>query len=341
MFEFVFIWILILAPLPVLMYFFKQETQEQVQSALKIPFYRRILLLQTTTSTSRYRHWWSDILLWLIWFSLLLAAAGPQWLSDPIKMPQEGRNIMLAVDISGSMETPDMVLDQQYVSRLTAIKNVGKQFIDEREGDRLGLILFGSQAYLQTPLTFDRDTVAAMLDDASIGLAGQMTAVGDAIGLGIKRLMQYPAKSRILILLTDGSNNSGSVSPISAAEMAAKQQVKIYTIGFGSDKLTIPTLFGQQTVNPSSDLDEDTLKEIANTTDAQYFRAKDTQSLAKIYTLLNQLEPINSDQKIFRPVKPLYPWPLAFALLCSVLLLARGIRFMPYKVQATHQMVEN
>ena len=174
-----------------------------------------------------------------------------------------------------------------------------------------------------------------MLDDASIGLAGQMTAIGDALGLSVKRLMQYPEKSRVLILLTDGSNNSGSVAPIDAATMAAKQHIKIYTIGFGSDKLAIPTVFGTRMINPSNDLDENTLKQIAKITGGKYFRAKNTSSLTKIYQLVNQLEPINADRKTFRPKHPLYPWPLSIALLLFCYLLSCGFSFNFLKLKTS------
>jgi len=327
MLDFNFVWAFILLPLPLLVYFFSKKKNIQTGSALKLPFYQRIISLQTSQSSKRLQFSWRELLLWLIWVLLIIAASSPVWLGKPITLPQEGRSIMLAVDISGSMRTPDMVLNHKRVNRLTAIKAVAGQFINARKGDRLGLILFGSKAYLQTPLTFDRNTVNAMLTDATIGLAGQMTAIGDAIGLSIKRLMNYPAKSRVLILLTDGSNNSGTVSPLSAAQMAAKQDIKIYTIGFGSDEMAIHTVFGKRMINPSNDLDEDALKQIAKTTGGKYFRAKDTHSLAAIYSLLNQLEPINADKKVFRPMQPLYPWPLGLALLLSVYLIGRRINF--------------
>ena len=318
MLHFAFIWGFLLLPVPIIFYFLKSDNKIEAQAALKIPFYSKITQLNAHENNIKNVINVKEIILWSIWCLLVIAFVGPQWLGKPVALPQQGRNIMLAVDISGSMQTPDMTINHQAVNRLTAIKTIASQFIQERQGDRVGLILFGSKAYLQTPLTFDRRTISNMLHDASIGLAGQMTAVGDAIGLSIKRLMHYPTQSRVLILLTDGSNNSGNVSPLSAATMAAKHHIKIYTIGFGSDKMRVSNGFGSQTINPSVELDEPTLQQIAKMTNAQYFRAKDTQSLKQIYQFINQLEPINSDKKIFRPTHALYPWPLTLALLLSI-----------------------
>jgi len=338
MLHFGFIWAFLLLPLPAIFYFIKNKEETNTQPALKVPFFQRINAINSNAKNNNAIFHWRKIILWLIWCLLIIAAAAPELLGKPIVIPQLGRNIMLAVDISGSMQTPDMQINNKTVNRLTAIKNIAQQFIQERKGDRVGLILFGSHAYLQTPLTFDRQTVINMLSDASIGLAGQMTAIGDAIGLSVKRLMHYPAKSRVLVLLTDGSNNSGNVSPLSAAEMAAKHDIKIYTIGFGSDKMTVSTIFGTQVVNPSTELDEASLKQIAKITGGQYFRAKNTKTLQKIYQLINQLEPINADKKIFRPVHALYAWPLALALLLSVILMLTRMyahRWMRQTIPAT------
>ena len=210
-----------------------------------------------------------------------------------------------------------MMLNGRRVTRLQVVKKAADQFVEKRKGDRIGLILFGSRAYLQTPLTFDRQTVIDMLNDATIGLAGIETAIGDAIGLAIKRLREYPVESRVLILLTDGSNNAGSVKPIPAAKLAAKEKIRIYTIGLGAERMVVASIFGNQVVNPSQDLDESSLKEVAKLTGGLYFRARNTQELEKIYQSLDKLEPISEDTIVFRPKKPLYPWPLALMLLLS------------------------
>jgi len=230
-----------------------------------------------------------------------------------------GRDLLLAVDISGSMETEDMQLGRQVTDRLTAVKAVAGNFIDHREGDRLGLILFGDQAYLQTPLTFDRETVRTLLNEAAIGLAGKSTAIGDAIGLAVKRLRERPAENRVLILMTDGANTSGSVDPLKAADLAAREGVRIYTIGVGADEMLVRGFFGTQRV-PGTDLDEGTLTAIAQKTGGQYFRARDIEGLQKIYALLDKLEPVSQDEQTFRPVHELYVWPLGAALLLTALL---------------------
>jgi Ca-activated chloride channel family protein len=207
------------------------------------------------------------------------------------------------------------------VNRLQATQQVAGDFIEQRVGDRIGLILFGQQAYLQTPLTFDRKTVQQLLQEAVIGLAGKETAIGDAIGLAVKRLRDHPVDSRVLILLTDGANTAGEVSPLKAAELAAQAGLKIYTIGIGADELLVRSLFGTRRVNPSQDLDEKTLTAIAETTGGRYFRARHLEELQQIYQLLDRLEPVNEDAQYFRPRHALYPWPLAGALLLALALL--------------------
>jgi len=253
----------------------------------------------------------------LAWVLLVLAAARPQHVGDTIRLPVTGRSIMLAVDLSGSMQTPDMRSGDDAVSRLTAVKAVAGDFIQRRAGDRLGLILFGDQAYLQAPLTLDRHTVLTLLDEAQIGLAGQQTAIGDAIGLAIKRLHDEPEGNRVLILLTDGASNSGTVSPLKAADLAAQEGVRIYTIGVGADPASSPLGLMQ---GGDDDLDEGALRSIAQKTGGEYFRASDVASLKKIYGLIDRIEPRSKDEQSWRPVDELYLWPLGAALGLTVLL---------------------
>jgi Ca-activated chloride channel family protein len=203
---------------------------------------------------------------------------------------------------------------------------VASDFIQKREGDRLGLIVFADQAYLQVPLTFDTLTVRRLLMEAFIGLAGERTAIGDAIGLALKRLKDHPEKNRVLVLMTDGANTAGSVNPTEAAEMAAKAGLKIYTVGIGSESTKGMTSFGFSLANPSADLDEGLLKQIASTTGGQYFRARDTKEFSHIYAELDRLEPIEQAGKQWRPQKELFTWPLCLALLMgSTLLLLRRV----------------
>ena len=227
---------------------------------------------------------------------------------------------MLAVDLSGSMEEQDFILNNQRVDRLTATKWVAGDFISRRAGDRIGLILFGTQAYLQTPLTFDRKTVVTLLNESAIGLAGDNTAIGDAIGLAVKRLGDQQTSNRVLILLTDGANTAGEVSPIKSAELAAEKNLKIYTIGIGADEMIVRSFFGSQRVNPSKDLDEETLTAIAKKTGGRYFRARDADELNQIYQILDQLEPVEKDKQYFRPKTELFYWPLGLALLLAAII---------------------
>ena len=228
---------------------------------------------------------------------------------------------MLAVDISGSMEQTDMELNGRAVTRLLAVKKVLNDFLSRRGGDRVGLILFGSQAYLQAPLSFDLKTIETLLMESEIGLAGKSTAIGDAIGLGIKRLRKRPDDQRVLILLTDGANTAGAIEPLKAAELAQMEQLKIYTIGVGATEMTVRGLFGSRRINPSADLDESTLTAIAEQTGGRYFRARNTAELDEIYRLIDELEPVEQDGEFWRPQRSLLHWPLIGVLLCSLLLM--------------------
>ncbi|AHE68326.1 Mg-chelatase, subunit ChlD [Legionella oakridgensis ATCC 33761 = DSM 21215] len=260
---------------------------------------------------------------------LLLALAGPRWVGEPRPLAREGYNIMLALDLSGSMELPDMMLHGRPVSRLTVVKRAAEQFVQERMGDKIGLILFGSRAYLQTPLTYDRQNILMRLEDATVGLAGKTTSIGDALGLAVKRLQNVPAQGRIIILLTDGANNSGVLAPMKAAELARADGIKIYTIGLGSqaDPRALPSVF--LNMNASADLDEETLQEVAKVTGGRYFRATDLQSLQRIYEVINQLEKVSQEQATVRPQHDYYPWPLALAFFLFLYWLAVEGNFFP------------
>jgi Ca-activated chloride channel family protein len=265
-------------------------------------------------------HWLQRLLLTLVWLICVAAAARPQWVGEPVQLPAAGRDLLLAVDISGSMEIADMVLQNRNLQRIDVVKLVVGDFVQRRQNDRLGLILFGSNAYLQAPLTFDRTTVNTLLQEAQLGFAGQQTAIGDAIGLAIKRLRERPEASRVLILLTDGANTAGEVEPRHAADLAKLAGVKIYTIGVGAEEMIQQTLFGRRRVNPSADLDEGTLQYIADHTGGTYFRARNPEELVQIYAELDKLEPIELDEEVFRPVAALFHWFLGAALLLSFLL---------------------
>jgi Ca-activated chloride channel family protein len=222
-----------------------------------------------------------------------------------------GRDLMLAVDVSGSMKAMDMVHDRRPENRLRAVKRVAGEFIRGRSGDRVGLILFGSRAYLQAPLSLDRQTVDQLLQESAIGIAGERTAIGDAIGLALKRLKDRPGSDRLLILLTDGANTTGEMAPRRAAELAALGGLRIHTIGVGSGNSPgLPGLFA----GPGDGLDEATLRFIAETTGGRYFRATDAETLAQIYELIDEMEPVVESEERFRPVIELFHWPLGVVM---------------------------
>jgi len=321
-------WMFLLLLLPFLMRMLPAAKHHQA-GVLKVPFYQEIVSMESTSVRNVKGYDKLFLFFLLIWLLLIIATSRLQWLGDPVTLPVTGRDLMIAVDISGSMQLPDLKLNDEPVTRLQVVKSVAGNFIERRVGDRTGLILFGKHAYIQTPLTFDRTTVSAMLDEAEIGLAGKETAIGDAIGLAVKRLRDQSVEDRILILLTDGANTAGEIGPRKAADIAAAEGLKIHTVGIGADSMDVGNvsgvaslnpfaLFGNRTINPSRDLDEDTLAYIANITGGQYFRAKNTEALEAVYRKLDELEPTIKDEKTYRPVSELYFWFLSAALLLSV-----------------------
>ena len=323
MFEFQWPWLFLALPLPLLIWRLAKPATQNTGAALRIPFYRELSSLSGERYSQEVRTRYQNILPWLTWLLLIIAASRPVWLGEPIELQGSGRDLMMAVDLSGSMEITDMEFEGYQVDRLVVTKAVVSDFIERRRGDRLGLILFGSQAYLQTPLTFDRQTVQTLMEESAIGMAGNKTAIGDALGLAVKHLRKRPEDSRVLVLLTDGANTAGEISPLQAANIAKEEKIKIYSIGLGAEEMVQPglfgSLFGAQTVNPSADLDEKTLTEMADLTGGRYFRARNTEELEDIYTLLDQLEPVLVDEETFRPTKSLFFWPLALALLLSLI----------------------
>ena len=319
-------WLVLCAPLPWLLRRLLPAARNAPRNAVRVPFFDEIRSLSTPATALTGRRSLESWLMWIAWLALVLAAAKPEYVADAIETPVSGRDLVLAIDISGSMERPDFTVNRQKVSRLSVVKYVASEFVKRREGDRLGLVLFGARAYLQTPLTFDRDTIVAMLGEAEIGLAGKQTAIGDAIGLSVKRMRQAEQTERVLILLTDGANTTGAMAPRRAAQLAARDGLRIYTIGIGADQVR-NTIFGTLELQASADLDERTLTDIAETTGGKYFRASATESLQRIYRELDRLEPLEFDDQVFRPTRSLYYWPLALALCLSVWLALRRIRW--------------
>jgi len=309
-------WMLLALPLPLLVRKLLPPAKANREAGLKVPSLQSFAVLNERSEVEQLLNWrfWVAILAWIL---LVLASARPQQIGDELEVPVSGRNLMLAVDLSGSMDAKDFELGNRRVDRLTATKAVASDFIGRREGDRIGLILFGERAYLQVPLTLDRETVKILLLEAFIGLAGEKTAIGDAITLAVKRIHDQgaTAEEQVLVLLTDGANTAGEVDPIKAAELAQQIGLRIYTIGIGAEQMVVSSITGGlRRVNPSADLDEETLTQIAQLTGGRYFRAKDTAGLQEIYRLLDEMEPVAEPEAGFRPVKSLYYVPLAGAI---------------------------
>ncbi len=318
---------LLLIPCPILIRWLVKAKKNK-QAALTVPSLRGFSALSSETSFNASLNTLKLIILWLAWIAAILAAARPQWIGEMVSLPTTGRDLMLAIDISGSMATEDMQVNGDYVDRLSVVKSVISQFLDARQGDRVGLVLFGTNAYVQAPLTFDLKSVKKLLIEAPVGIAGGKTAIGDAIGLTVKRLRERQHEEKIVILLTDGANNVGEIPPIKAAELASVDDIKIYTIGVGAEEMRVPSLFGSlagRTTNPSADLDEETLEKIAQATTGRYFRAKDTNTLLEIYEIIDKLEPIEQEPETYRPFQVLYYWPLGISLVLMLSLLLLDI----------------
>lgn len=321
MFEFAWPWVFLLAPLPWLLRLLLPAA-DSGDAALRVSFLDELQALSGRRARAALPSWRQQAPLVLLWCLLLCAAARPQWVGELLPLPASGRDLLLAVDVSGSMDYADMQWDDEPISRLELVKRLLGDFIDGRRGDRVGLILFGSQAYLQAPLTFDRTTVRTWLEESLIGIAGKNTAIGDAIGLAVKRLRQRPAQSRVLVLITDGANNGGSIEPLVAAQLAADEGVRIYAIGIGADPQQ-DGLAGALGFNSGLELDEPTLRAIVDATGGEYFRARSQAELEQIELSLDRLEPVAQQPTLARPALALYAWPLALALLGSLLLVGQ------------------
>ncbi|MDQ1107592.1 Ca-activated chloride channel family protein [Stenotrophomonas rhizophila] len=303
-------WALLALPLPWLMRWWPRRNA--AAPALRVPYAAGTLAeLGQASGAAGWRI--GRLLLWLAWTCLCVAMARPQQLGEPVTPPQQGRQMMLAVDVSGSMSEPDMMLGNQVVQRLSAAKAVLADFLDRRAGDRVGLLIFGERAYTLTPITADLTTVRNQLTDSEVGLAGRDTAIGDAIALAVKRLREQPEGQRVLILLTDGVSNAGVLQPLRAAELAKAEGVRVYPVAFGGDGGM--SLFGVQIAAGDDPVDEATLRRIAELTGGRAFRARNTDELAGIYAELDRLEPITAAGAAVRPYIERYAWPLALAML--------------------------
>jgi Ca-activated chloride channel family protein len=297
--------------------------------ALKVPFLKDIEKINIKSgSIWRTAHSNSAFFtkglffIFVIWSLLVTAISRPQWLGEPIRIKNEGRDILMVMDISISMRETDFSYNNRRIDRLTAVKLAADDFVKQRTNDRIGLILFGTRAYLQAPITFDRNSVSEILWSMQAGMAGNSTAIGDALGLALKTLRESSSQNeKIIILLTDGENNDGSLAMSQAITLAKNENVKIYTLGVGSEDAVVASFFGVTISNPNSEIDEKSLKQLADETKGRYFRAADTAGLQKIYKEIDKLEPTDNEEQHIQEVKDLFYIPLFIALILGLLVL--------------------
>ncbi|HEY5238152.1 MAG TPA: VWA domain-containing protein [Rhizomicrobium sp.] len=323
MFSFAWPWMIVLLALPFLVRRFVPRVKiTNTPSAPEIffPYIERLKSGFPQGQRAKKSSRAYTIVLSLLWLSLTLALMEPELVDQFTQLRNKGYDLMLAVDLSGSMQALDYTEDGEQVSRLQVVKSVVSDFVRQRQGDRVGLVLFGSQAYLHVPLTLDTLSVRKMLNNTMVGEAGDTTAIGDAIGLAVRNLRDRPEKSRVIILLTDGGDNASTIPPLAAAKLAKQYGIRIYTIGVGSEgPVPIPDESGQ-IVMAQFDLDEGLLQKIADMTGGSYFRAADTEALQKIYAQINRLEKTSAEQRSYMVRRPLYRYPLGVALLLLFLL---------------------
>lgn len=326
MINFAFPYAVFLVAVPLIYYYIMPPIKGLHGDALKVPFLNSLKKIsissgsiwnsQSLDKISSNKFW----LVYLVWVLLCLAAMRPQIVGEPHRLQNESRDIMLVLDLSTSMLEPDFSYKGRRITRLDAVKNVVTEFADKRANDRIGLVLFGTRAYLQAPLTFDKAGVKQILASMQAGMAGESTSIGDALALALKNLVQDEQKNeKVIILLTDGENNDGSLSLAQAIKMAADEKIKNYTIGVGA-----PSAFFKM-LSLSSGIDEQGLKLLAEVTKGQYFKAESTADLQRVYQLIDQLEPSLNDERFVRDIKELYYIPLlgAFVLATGLIFLLR------------------
>lgn len=319
MFHFYWPWFVILIPLPFLVRWLipaKKTGNDAGVPELRFPAIHRlknVFPIHQRAEKSSNRLFMT--LLSLTWFSLVIALMQPENVDQLRQEKNKGYDLMLAVDISGSMQALDFSTSSKHVSRLDVTKEVVSKFVLGRQGDRVGLVTFGESAYLHVPLTLDTVAVSRMLNDTVPGMAGNATAIGDAIGVSVRTLRERPEGSRVLVLLTDGEDNASSIPPLEAAKLAKQYGIRIYAIGVGKKgPVPFPTKFGGYGMAEVS-MDEELLKEIAALTGGHYFLATDQKTLESIYSKINELEKTESNETIFLLREPLYRYPLAFAMI--------------------------
>jgi len=304
-------WALLLLPAPYLVWRFVPPYRERM-SALRFPFFRRVAdaaeVAPRQGSVVMARQRLQMIVAIVVWVLLVIALAQPERVGEPIEVTKAARDLILAIDISGSMDERDFVAqDGERIQRLAAVKRVVGQFVEARQGDRVALIIFGAKAFVQAPFTEDLRTVRELLDQTEVGMAGPHTVIGDAIGLAIRTFEASDVQQRLLILLSDGADTGSRMSPINAAEIAAQNGVEIYTIGVGDPKGA-----GDQRVDLAA------LENVSARAQGQFFFAGDEAGLATVYDRIEALAPREVETLSFRPREPLSHWPLAAAAVLAL-----------------------
>jgi Ca-activated chloride channel family protein len=329
MFDFHWPWMALLLAIPWIIKRFwpqpKSERNEAMEGLQATLLHPNLSHLSAAFQTRRPKQSLSKhlyhILLHILWLCLVLALMRPQWLEPYTENRNAGYDLMLAVDASRSMNALDFSLNNQQVSRMQVIKGVVSKFIEGRQGDRIGLIIFGSRAYLLSPLTYDRTAVSSLLNDVIPRIAGDGTAIGDALGLGVKKLRKRPEGSRVLLLIADGENTAGTIPPLKAAQLASQEGIRVYSIGVGSDKKRIPIMENGRIITRSDlGFNEQAMQAIAKAGNGAYFRATDTEALEKIYQKIDELEKTEAESRVVSIPQPLYQWPLSIALLLLLIL---------------------
>ncbi|MBO6282136.1 MAG: VWA domain-containing protein [Alphaproteobacteria bacterium] len=315
-------WLLVI---PVCIYYTLPAARQMYGDALKVPFLNDISEVKANFKSLRIIHstakssYFKMFLLSMVWALLVMALCRPQWVGEPVRVKNEGRDVLLVMDISTSMLERDFEYQGKYYTRLSVVKEVVSNFIDKRLEDKIGLVLFGTRAYMQVPLTYDKQAVKDVLNVAAAGMAGNSTSIGDAIGVALKNMPTDDSAGKVVILLTDGENNDGSLSMLKAVELAQQENVKVYTIGVGSDETAV--LGGLLTIRRDAEIDEESLKKLADATEGTYFRADDVNSLQKVYERINQLEPQKQEGRFVKETKELFYYPASLALLLFMLLI--------------------
>ena len=317
---------LLLLILPFFVRFLLPRVKGMHGDGLKIPFLNDLEQIKAKNKSApsfsvNYKRNTNYVFLYLIWAMLCLSATRPILSGEPFRPKNFGHEIIMVMDISTSMLERDYRLNDKRISRMDAVKIAAYNFLQNRNNDKIGLVLFGTQAYLQAPPTFDNESVKNIILDMQPGMAGKSTSIGDAVGIAVQALDNDKSDvEKVIILLTDGENNDGSITPAQALMLAKKSNVKIYTIGVGNEQSMLQSFFGNFG-GMKIDRDNPELKALASETSGQYFKASDTESLFKVYAEIDKLEAEENEDNFVKNITELYYIPLLMAVMTAFLLL--------------------